>query len=287
MANEIVIMPPLRKGLLKTRHHWTVRSATESDDDASTSATDDNASDVSLYEDSNPDSTDLSENKAQQYGINPLLVGPHSTIHILRDTARKINAHLPRKEKIRIKQCKQDLLDTLRDILDVPQDDCVPRQEMVYVPKELYPVDRGYNTAKRWLKQGNDGLSERSFEDCSCKRCCGLPWPYIDQDESESFEPHIQPPPKIPRIRSVEEAIQQVQDGTIDEFKKMYYNSLHWHAVKKTYCERMVGSCPCNELIVLYQLIRICYFLLYRNFMKHTKSVEMICNAYIENTMEI
>src|SRR4051812_30311032 len=78
-----------------------------------------------------------------------------------------------------------------------------------------------------WFNTHTDNSSDYSFSDCECSKCKRKL-----QHSNEMISP------KIPSISSVEETIQQVDDGILKEIARIYHRTEHWRILRTIYSQR-------------------------------------------------
>ena len=189
------------------------------------------------------DDGELPDEKANRYGIDLGLVCTHPMVKYLRQCVEKINTKLPSKSSRRLsrKGTKATLLKEIFDFFGVHDDQRGPTPMTASQKQQIdttifYSIDRAYEEALIWRQRKKNSPSMRSFEDCTCARCDGLPW--ADEAPNNSSKAAMQP--KIPRIFTIKDAIQQWEDGTVEKYKSLYYKTDKWRGIKKPYSERKV-----------------------------------------------
>ncbi|RUS27056.1 hypothetical protein BC938DRAFT_483767, partial [Jimgerdemannia flammicorona] len=189
--------------------------------------------------------TTKSQDKARKYGIDLDTVRANPSITTLKRIVAEINSQLPSgASKLRKSLKKQDLLESLFDFFSVPMNERCEnigtskhrRQEYVL---KFNSLDRGYAEAKKWFERGSD----KSNSDCECERCEGKPWP-SSSIGSVIAVPSIDVCPRVPAIKNIEDAITQVEDGTIRALRDKCYKTNNWKCLRNKILEREIMVIP-------------------------------------------
>ncbi|RUS32950.1 hypothetical protein BC938DRAFT_473715, partial [Jimgerdemannia flammicorona] len=183
--------------------------------------------------------TTKSQNKAKKYGIDLDTVRANPSIVTLKRIVGEINKQLPLgASKLRKSLKKQDLLESLFDFFSVPMDE---RWENIGTSKhrrheyvlKFNSLDRGYAEAKKWFERGSD----KSNSDCECERCEGKPWTSSSIGSVITL-PSVDMRPRVPAIKNIEDAIMQVEDGTIQALRDKWYKTKNWKRIRNKVLER-------------------------------------------------
>jgi hypothetical protein len=179
--------------------------------------------------------------KALTFGIDLNTVRSYPQVTYLRQCIGKINQLLDRSQWLSRKGSKAELLCTIFDFLGVSEDErkMVPVSPMTqrYIDATKFAEnDFGYKRGRNWIEDTKDGSSIKSFDDCGCSKCrCKQRQPPGDRNITA-----LPIPPNIPSIKSIEDAIQQVSDGTIPKMAQLYRRTKHWPKLCKRYSERNI-----------------------------------------------
>jgi hypothetical protein len=181
--------------------------------------------------------------KATATGIDYDMVCSHPTITYLRQCINTINGSLPaRAPRLSKKGDKTTLLKAIYDFLDVSEEERGPipvsaLQQQRSDSVMFMNINRGHITAQKWKKDIQDASSVKSFEDCKCPRCRGKRWqaPGDVINDGGSVQAPI-----IPKVLSIEDAIQQVDDGILEKISQKYRKTEYWKKLQKLYSERYV-----------------------------------------------
>jgi len=204
------------------------------------------------------------QEKAIEVDIDFDLVCSHPKINYLRWCIKKINSSHPGEQLSKFGN-KETLQERIYDFLGMPQNERSPiplsaSRQRISETIIFSNIDRGYKRALKWAEDSKDTSSVKSFEDCSCSRCEGKPWRssededdenrdddgdgvdhHNDNDEDTEMNADVEDiPPKIPAITSIENAVQQVENGLIEKIYQKYHGTNHWKKLKKLYSERNV-----------------------------------------------
>lgn len=163
--------------------------------------------------------------KATAAGVDLDMVRSHPKVAFLRKCINTINGATSGK-KLACQGKKEALVNRIFDHFEVPEDERGPAS-IQYNDGDVVQHNVR-KQAEKWFDAHNDASSDKSFDDCICPKCITKP-----QKQRNRIIP-----PNIPPVGCIEEAIQQVEDGTLKEIARLYRKTEHWPKLRSTYSKR-------------------------------------------------